>query len=111
VAFSPDGETLVSGSSDTNIRLWRVSDGALLQILEGDTYGINSVAFSKDGSILASGSADGVIRLWRVSDGELLQTLEGHTSPVSSVGFSPDGTTLASSDNVFGTIRLWGVIP
>jgi WD40 repeat protein len=29
IAFSPDGQTLASGSRDQTIKLWRVSDGAL----------------------------------------------------------------------------------
>jgi hypothetical protein len=96
VAFSPDGQTLASGSEDKTVRLWRVADGALLRTLEGHTGSVYSVAFSPDGQTLASGSEDNTVRLWRVADGRLLRTLEGHTNWVSSVAFSPDGQTLAS---------------
>ena len=108
VAFSPDGQTLVSGSVDQTVRMWRVSDGALLHKLEGHTDPVYGVAFSPDGQTLASGSMDQTVRLWRVSDGELLRKLEGHTGGVISVAFSPDGQTLAtgSEDN---TVRLWRV--
>ena len=64
VAFSPDGQTLTSGSRET-VRLWRVSDGTLLRILEGHTDWVLSVAFSPDGQILASGSEDKTVRLWK----------------------------------------------
>jgi len=66
VAFSPDEETLASGSGQ-EIRLWRVSDGTLLRTLEGHTHDVNSVAFSPDGATLASGSWDGTVRLWGVA--------------------------------------------
>jgi len=105
VAFSPDGQTLVSGSWKT-VRLWRVADGTLLRTLEGHTDWVRSVAFSPDGRLLASGSIDGTVRLWRVSDGALLRTLEGHTDWVESVAFSPDGQTLASGA-ADTTVRLW----
>ena len=108
VAFSPDGQTLASASSDFTIKLWRVSDGTLLRTLTGHTYDVTSVAFSPDGQTLASGSWDRTIRLWRVSDGTLLRTLTGHTSYVTSVAFSPDGQTLASA-GVDSGIRLWRV--
>jgi WD40 repeat protein len=38
ITFSPDGKILASGSNDETIRLWRVSDGLLLRILNGHIY-------------------------------------------------------------------------
>ncbi|BCW97388.1 MAG: hypothetical protein KatS3mg024_0215 [Armatimonadota bacterium] len=108
VAFSPDGQTLASGSSDSTIKLWRVSDGKLLQTLTGHANGVWSVAFSPDGQTLASGGFDNTIRLWRVSDGVLRKTLSDHTATVRSVAFSPDGQTIASASED-GSIKLWRV--
>ena len=107
VAFSPDGQTLASGSKDNTVRLWRVSDGALLQTLTGHSRAVWSVAFSPDGQTLASGSMYNV-RLWQVEDGALLQTLEWQTNIVTSVAFSPDGQTLATGSRS-DTVRLWRV--
>jgi len=67
VAFSPDGQTLASGSWDKTVRLWRVSDGRLLRTLKRHTNGVWSVAFSPDGQTLAWGSDDGTVRLWGVA--------------------------------------------
>ncbi len=89
VAFSPDGQTLASGSWDSTIKLWRVSDGSLIRTLTGHTSSVRSVAFSPDGQMLASGSRE--IKLWNVSDGSLLQTYDQETVFVYSIQFSPDG--------------------
>ncbi|MGB0389330.1 MAG: WD40 repeat domain-containing protein, partial [Ardenticatenaceae bacterium] len=67
VAFSPDGQTLASGSSDNRVRLWRVADGQLTSTLTGHTSWVESVTFSPDGRMLATGSSDGTIRLWGVA--------------------------------------------
>ncbi len=106
VAFSPNGQTLASGSQDRTIRLWNPNNGNLKRTLTGHRDAVNSVAFSPDGRTLASGSWDGTIRLWNPNNGNLKRTLTGHTDGISFIAFSPDGQTLASASGD-QTIRLW----
>jgi WD40 repeat protein len=108
VSFSPDGQTIASGSADSTIKLWNVADGQELRTLKGHQRAVNSVSFSPDGKVLASGSKDGTIKLWNLADGQQLRTLKGHQNPVNSVSFSPDGKVLASGSQD-GTIKLWNL--
>jgi GTPase SAR1 family protein len=106
LAFDPLGETLASGSEDSTIKLWNVSDGELLHTLRGHQGAVWSVAFDTTGAILASGSGDSTIKLWDTANGRLLRTLEEHISDVLSVSFDPTRKRLASGDED-STVKLW----
>ena len=129
VVFSPDGNTIASGSGHwggyegkasvgKEVRLWNVHTGELIKTLTGHEDVVSSVVFSPDGNLivsgdwydwdgyLSSGTWSGEIRVWNAHTGEHLKTLKGHTGGVSSVTFSPDGKTLASG-RTDGTILLW----
>ncbi len=108
VAFSPNGQFLVTGGMDREVRLWQVSDGKNLLTCRGHTNWVWSVAFSPDGQTVASGSDDKTIKLWDLGTSQCLQTLTGHTSQIWSVAFSPDGEILASGSED-RTIKLWDV--
>src|SRR5215468_9912751 len=97
VAFSPDGRTLASGSSDTTIKLWEVTSGRELRTLARHSQEVTSVTFSPDGRTLASGSRDQTVKLWDVASGRELRTLAWRNHRrIHSVAFSPDGRILAS---------------
>ncbi|TDU73488.1 trypsin-like peptidase domain-containing protein [Streptomyces sp. KS 21] len=107
VAFSPDGNTLATGSRDDTVRLWNVATGKTPTPLTGHKYEVTSVAFSPDGNTLATSSNDDTVRLWDVATGKTLKTLP-HGDPVYEVAFSPDGHTLATG-SAEDIVRLWDV--
>ena len=121
VAFSPDGNTLVSGGANGTIKLWDVATGRELSTFVGHTNRINCVAFSPDGKTVVSGSGgiysshDNTVKLWNVATGRELRTLVGHREPVNSVAFSPDGKSIVSASGGLLTggedksIKLWDV--
>jgi hypothetical protein len=81
--FSPDGRLLAGGgrargaigtfwyqlaghgAAATPLRLWRLSDGALVAALP-DPTDIFAIAYSPDGRHIATSDNDGMLRVWRI---------------------------------------------
>ncbi|NES04174.1 MAG: hypothetical protein F6K22_15835 [Okeania sp. SIO2F4] len=72
IDFSPDGQILVSGSTDGILRVWHF-DGTLLKSLDTHQANVLSVKFSPDGQMLASAGSDGKIILWNLNLDNLLE--------------------------------------
>jgi len=111
LAFSPDGETLATSSSEYDngaIILSRVTDGERLGVLEGHTNTMSDMVFSPDGQTLISASYDDTVKIWRVADGTLMATLklDDESSP-SAVAISPDGALIATGGFPGNTLHLW----
>jgi len=66
LAYSPNGQTLASGSYNGRIRIRDLRTGEQLSVLEGHTYSVTSMAYAPDGQTLASGSNDNTIRVWGI---------------------------------------------
>lgn len=68
LAFSPDGQTLASGSDDSSIRLWDLTAGEEQARIQGPAAGVLCVALSPDGTMLAAGYRGGHVHWWPLDD-------------------------------------------
>ncbi len=115
LAFSPSGDTVVTGDDNATVRMWEFGTGRFLWRAEGHISSITSVAFEPDGNLVVSTSGDAVtplgdntIRVWDGESGEPILLLRGHTDRISDVEFAPEGIRIVTSsfDN---TLRVWDV--
>src|SRR5215475_5297591 len=81
LAVSPDGTQAVSGSFDTSVIRWSLSQNAAEQVLRFHDGAVNAVVFLKDGRIATSGE-DARIAIWRPGEQAPSTVLEGHKAPV-----------------------------
>lgn len=111
LAFSPDGQYLVTGcgSGSFGVRIWSMEQRtAVSPILKQHTQTINSIAFSPDGRHFASAGADGLVLIWSdVPYTGLSHLIDSGTSTYTQTAFSPDGALLAIGGE--NAITLWDV--
>jgi WD40 repeat protein len=114
VAFSADGQWLISGGDDKKLRLWNVDKDRLERTLEGHNGAISCVAFAKEGKSAFSatysmtGDTDNTIRVWDVATGKEIAKLDvgGETRQLTTAAFSSDGRrALTGHEN--GEVCLW----
>jgi len=92
-AFSPDGRTLVTCSSDTTAKIWSTSTWQLKSSLEGHSQWVWDCCFSADSRALLTGSSDRTAILWELSSGAEYQKFfvakHGGNDSTSNIGGGP----------------------
>jgi WD40 repeat protein len=105
VAFSPNGQTAVSGGFDKILRLWDVETGRELRRFEGHADCITGVAFTPDGLHVVS-SGDTTVRLWDVASGKEVRRFQHMAHVGYRLTMTLDGTRILScSDDKL--VHVW----
>ena len=93
LAFSPTGQTIVSGSSDRSAIIWNIRNGHATRRLGDHATNVRSATFSPDGLLVATGCKDGAVKIWDSGSGKILHSFN-LGSRVWRLRFSPDSLRL-----------------
>ena len=78
LSFSGVERVIASGSQDGTIRIWSLTDGSCLRMLEGHSAAVLSVRFLRGSAQIVSSGADGMLKLWNVRTGQAAFTADVH---------------------------------
>ncbi|MBI1278998.1 MAG: hypothetical protein GC179_12790 [Anaerolineaceae bacterium] len=101
--FSPDGQSVVSGSTFGEMIQWDVKTRQIIRRFEGQAGDVMALAFSPDGHMIVSAASNEYsghpeLVLWDVVTGKEIRRYIGHSDVerIYSVAFSPDGRMIVS---------------
>jgi F-box and WD-40 domain protein CDC4 len=103
-AIAAHADTLVSGSYDCTVRVWKISTGETVHRLQGHTQKVYSVVLDHKRNRCISGSMDNLVKIWSLDTGSVLFNLEGHSSLVGLLDLNSDRLVSAAADS---TLRIW----
>lgn len=101
LAYSPDGQRLLSGGQDGQVVLWQEN-----QALRRIDIGHPVLALAAASQTLLVGDDSGYAQFFDLATGKRLRVIEPPAAAVSSLAYSPNGQMLASG-GADKTIRLW----
>ena len=107
VAFSPDGEKVITGESNGPPRIWDANSGKELQRLKDHSDAPVSIDFSPNGKEIATVDHD-IVRMWDADSGKELRRLKGHDHRITVLSYSADGKKIATA-SYDKTARIWDV--
>ncbi|KAL3839717.1 hypothetical protein ACJIZ3_024308 [Penstemon smallii] len=103
---SSDGDLLVSGSADKNIKIWGLDFGDCHKSIFAHADSVMAVKFVKHTHYMFSVGKDRLVKYWDADKFELLLTLEGHHSEIWCLAISNRGDFLVTGSHD-RSIRRW----
>jgi WD40 repeat protein len=93
IAYSPDGQWLVTASEDHTARVWRSDTGKSMAVLAHNTEVIFAT-YSPDGRSIITGTSDHVVHVWDAATRVKISEIDVQPEELSEFALSPDGNFL-----------------
>ncbi|KAG4990621.1 hypothetical protein JHK87_024078 [Glycine soja] len=108
--FTPDGETICTGSADKTLRIWN-SSGTSHKVVRGHGYhtkGLTCLAISSNSTLALTGSEDGSAYIVKIDGGKVIDFVASHPDSIECVGFSPSDS-LAAIGGMDQRLVVWDI--
>ncbi len=113
VCFSRDGQRLLSGSRDAQLKFWKMGNGGLVidESIPAHLFTINDIVFQPGERYFATASKDKTVKIWDYQQRKLIKVIDnarsgGHLSSVNKlIWTSYNNFLISASDD--RTICVW----
>lgn len=106
VAFSADGEGLVTAGQDGSVSFWDVATGTLQRRFTSHGRAATAIDFVDDGRLILVGYEDGTLNLLDADSGSIIARLVGHSDDVEDIAVNDSAERYITISND-GSARLW----
>lgn len=110
IAYSPDGNFIVTGGYDGKVKVWNVSSGFCVLTFSEHTSGVTGIAFSRNKKFFVTASLDGTVRAFDMVRYRNFKTL---TAPrlvqFSCVAVDYSGELIAAGAQDVFDVHLWSL--
>lgn len=105
LAWTADGQQLLTAGYDQTVRRWQADSGRELQKFVGHSSSVFALAAAANGRFFLSSSKSS-LKYWPLTADERPRTLHGHNDYIYAVAISPDSQTAVSGDYEH-KLRVW----
>lgn len=101
-----DGKTLVTGGSDSVVRVWDLIVKKQLFALHGHNSIIRCICLAEDSRHIISSSSDASVRIWSFDKKVQVSIFKNHTSPVYAICYLARSSSIISGEYT-GVLLVW----
>ncbi len=104
-----DNDTMVSGSKDSTIRIWKISTGETLKIINVTVHVLVVKVFSIEYKqiVCGKGGSSNNLQIYNYETGNWVRTLNGHSNNVCSIEMLSDQCMASGSDDK--RVIIWNI--